>query len=211
MQCPLCQTEDSRSLVPQQTEKTIFHCATCDALFKSPDLYLNWNQQQARYSLHQNDIEDKGYISFFEQLLTPLRPFLGNRKWALDWGSGPGEKPVLGELLKREGLQVDLYDPIYRKEIPNRKYELITSTEVLEHFQEPVNSLTQIFDLLEPQGIFAGMTLFHSGPESYTNWWYKNDPTHVIFYSEKTFQWMAHNRNLEIQYLKSPVFIFKKR
>lgn len=189
----------------------IFHCRNCDLIFKDPQSYLNWDDQRDRYDLHENNIENPGYVEFFEQLMKPLRPFLKSSQSALDWGSGPGESPVLAQLLGREGLKVDIYDPIYQPVVPSGHYDVITSTEVVEHFQNPRGSFREILSHMRPGGVFAGLTQFHSGPGMFSNWWYVKDPTHVVFYSERTLQWVAGEFGLEVLYLQHPVFVFRKR
>jgi hypothetical protein len=210
MQCPLCDSKNLKILNHRQVSGEIFHCQECDLIFKSPELYLSWHEQKTRYDLHKNEINNPGYVEFFEQLLRPLREFLIQTQEALDWGSGPGENPVLAELLRREDLKVDLYDPVYQKQLPTKNYDLITCTEVVEHFQYPKSSFKDIFQHLKPQGIFAGLTQFHQGAAKFSNWWYAKDPTHVVFYSDKTFHWLAKRWNLKILHLQNPVFIFKR-
>lgn len=172
---------------------------------------MDWSEQKSRYDHHKNEIENPGYVQFFEQLLKPLKPEIQGVQEALDWGSGPGDAPVLSQLLEREGIKTDLYDPIYQNEFPQKNYELITCTEVVEHFQNPKDAFDEILKHLKKDGIFAGLTNFHQGAEKFKNWWYVKDPTHVVFYSEKTFHWIADKWKLEVLFLQTPVFIFKKR
>lgn len=209
MLCPLCHSELSVRLSHKQVTCEIFHCLECDLISKDPGQHWNWDQQKDRYDQHNNDIENPGYVEFFEQLMRPLRPHLIGMSRSLDWGAGPGDQPVLSQLLRREGLAVDLYDPIYQPEKPSGPYDVITSTEVLEHFQNPRDSLTDILVRLRSGGIFAGLTQFHEGPEKFSDWWYVKDPTHVVFYSATTMNWIARNWDLEVLVLKSPVFIFR--
>ncbi len=212
MLCPLCQSHDLKPLQHRDVPGDLFHCQICDLIFKEAQTYLPWSEQKTRYDQHRNDIENPGYVQFFEQLLGPLRQHLRPNISALDWGSGPGEAPVLAQLLAREALKVDLFDPIYQPNLSSSSvYDLITSTEVLEHFQTPRASLREILFHLKPQGVFAGLTQFHQGPEKFGTWWYVKDPTHVVFYSEKTFQWIADFFSLEILTLQNPVFIFRKK
>ncbi|MEZ0390684.1 MAG: class I SAM-dependent methyltransferase [Pseudobdellovibrionaceae bacterium] len=210
MQCPLCHSHSLKTLKHQQVSGEQFLCQICDLIFKSPDLYLNWSEQKSRYDHHQNQMENPGYVDFFEQLLEPLRPYLPLHQKALDWGAGPGEKPVLAELLKKEGLKVETYDPIYQPEPPQGLYEVITSTEVFEHFQGPRECIEKILLHLTSGGILAGLTQFHQGPQHFEKWWYVKDPTHVVFYSEKTFKWIGQQWGLEVLFLDNPVFIFRK-
>jgi SAM-dependent methyltransferase len=208
MQCLLCRSPELSTIRHQYLEKYLFHCQTCDLIFKNPSEFLNWSEQKLRYDNHENSLESDGYKQFLEQLLVPLRPYLQSGQRVLDWGSGPG--PVLSQLIRGDGLEVEIYDPIYRPEKPLGLFDVVTSTEVIEHFQEPRQILREILDLLKPGGIFAGLTQFHPGPSSFATWWYPRDPTHVVFYSERSFRWWAEEAGLEILFLKSPVFILRK-
>jgi hypothetical protein len=42
------------------------------------------------------------------------------------------------------------------------------------------------------------MTSLHPGPENFADWWYKWDPTHIVFYNEITFNKIASIFDLEI-------------
>ncbi len=206
--CLLCQSSELKPVLHHSWKGQVFHCQNCDLIFKNPADFLDWGEQKQRYDQHENNIDNPGYAEFFEQLLKPLRFYLKPAQRALDWGAGPG--PVLAELLRREGLSVEIYDPVYQPRKPAGNFDLITSTEVLEHFQQPAESLREILSSLRSQGIFAGLTQFHQGPEKFANWWYAKDPTHVVFYSEETFRWWAEQVDLKILHLQSPVFIFQK-
>jgi len=138
-------------------------------------------------------------------------PELKQRKISrgLDWGSGP--TPALAELLLQRGVHLDIYDPIYQTDMSDllAKYDLITCTEVVEHFYAPGDSFAEIFQRLSSGAFFAGLTQFHQGAEHFAKWWYAKDTTHVAFYSPKTFHWLAQRFGCRILYLQSPVFILE--
>ena len=213
MECTLCQNQQILPVSSQVYAGQAWHCQTCDLIFKDPKDVLSWDLQKTRYDQHSNDINQPGYVQYFEQLLMELDPYLQkfDIKLGLDWGSGP--EPVLQELLKRRNVKLDIYDPIYHNhvEILEETYPLLTCTEVIEHFAHPRKSLVQMEGYLSSGSIFAGMTNLHQGPEHFSNWWYVRDTTHVSFYSEKTLKWVAEFLGLEILVLLSPIFIFQKR
>lgn len=215
MECTLCQSSDLkliRSHVVVNSEGQCFHCQNCDLIFKNPADYWSWEKQKHRYDQHNNNLEEPGYVQYFEQLLKPLDSYLRefSIKHGLDWGSGP--EPVLQELMKRRGVKMDIFDPIYHnfEEVLEQSYPLLTCTEVIEHFMEPRKSLVKMQGFLGEGGVFAGMTQFHLGPEHFANWWYAKDPTHVSFYSEKTFHWLSEFLGLKILSLHSPIFILQR-
>jgi hypothetical protein len=55
------------------------------------------------------------------------------------------------------------------------------------------------------------MTQFLTQSTEYQKWWYKNDPTHIVFYGRETLEFIARKFNLEILFDdKHSVVIFKK-
>ncbi len=208
MKCRLCKNTELLSISHWAIDMAIFHCQVCDLIFKDPGFDLNWQEQKQRYDLHENDLSNPGYEIFLMKFLQPILPFLKSSDNILDWGSGP--QPALATLLGRKGFNCRSYDPIYAPQLPDRQFEAVVSTEVVEHFQNPLDSFRQMLDFVEPGGILAGMTEFHSRAVDFSNWWYAKDPSHICFYSEKTFAWIAKEFNLGIFRNQAPVFIFTK-
>jgi hypothetical protein len=62
--------------------------------------------------------------------------------------------------------------------------------------------------MLKPRGLLAVNT--QRVPDTFENWWYHRDPTHVVFYSLNTFLWIAAHLKLSLQRNVGPVFIFRK-
>ncbi len=80
-------------------------------------------------------------------------------------------------------------------------YDGITSTEVFEHLWEPVEILKRLKSILKKDGILAIMTLFHPKDQTtFFDWFYIRDPSHVTFYTPKTFMMMAKKVGLEVIY-----------
>jgi hypothetical protein len=213
MLCPLCFSQNLQDFRHIQTKASVHLCGHCDLIFKEPVDHLSWSLQKERYDTHQNQIGDVGYVKFLRQMVHPLMERLRGENLkqqiqCLDWGAGPG--PVLGDLLRLEGLAVEIYDPVYQPVLPGGKFDVITCTEVIEHFQNPLQSFKEIDQRLKPLGLLAGLTSLHLGPKHFETWWYARDQTHVVFYSEKTFQWIAERFQYSVLHLSSPVFLLRK-
>ena len=76
-----------------------------------------------------------------------------------DFGSGPS--PVLAELLSsNHGYTMDIYDKFYSplKIYKNKKYDLVISTEVVEHLDNPIIYFKLFKELLNEQGTLSIMT-----------------------------------------------------
>jgi len=54
------------------------------------------------------------------------------------------------------------------------------------------------------------MTTFIPKNEKFEDWYYRRDPTHVVFYNEKTFEIIASRRKWKTEYLEKNIIIFKK-
>lgn len=207
MNCLLCQTNSN------VFEADTFMCPECALVFKNPKAFLSTEEDVARYSSHQNISTDQGYLDFLGRLVQPLKSFLPKKFTALDFGCGPG--PTLSLLLEEVGGTVENYDPIFFPDahlLVPETYDVVTSTEVVEHFKTPQQDWEILIGLVKDNGLLAIMTQFYSKEIDYQAWWYKNDPTHIVFYQKETFLYLAETYNLEILYTDNKsITIFKKR
>lgn len=217
MNCLLCESPNTTSFgVEKKPARRYYHCACCDMIFVAPQERLTPELEKARYDLHQNE-STTGYRSFLFPLLQELRDApqrLGkspDQLRVLDYGCGP--TAFLANLLREHVCSdVSAYDPFYfpDAEVLKRQYDIITSTEVWEHFHRPQKEIARLVGLLKKNGLLAVMTSAHSGVKDFHDWHYRRDLTHVVFYSEKTMQWIAAQHNLGLITSNSPYWIFQK-
>ena len=207
--CPLCNTNQKLAFL-SDAEREYYRCSCCDLIFVPREYHLSEIDQRARYDSHNNDPGDLRYRNFFKQLLVPLLAILPSNSHGLDFGSGPG--PTLSLMLEECGHKVDLYDKFYAQNdaVFQNRYDFITVTEVVEHLPNPLKDLEVLVKILQRGGILAIMTEIISPQLDFTNWYYKNDPSHVCFYSEKTFFYLANLLGLEIVTLSERVIILRK-
>ena len=194
--CPLCQSL-ARKL--PFTKSPLYHCPTCDLIYKDRLLHLSADEERRRYEAHDNTLQNEGYVRVFQEFIeNAITPFVEREAAVLDFGCGP--TPVLKELLEERGFTVDAYDPLFAPSPHRIGYNLVTCTEVLEHVFDPLDTWRRLLSSLSSNGIIAVMTHFHPGEAEITNWWYIRDNTHVVFYSAQTFTWVAQEFNLTILY-----------
>lgn len=186
-------------------------CLCCNLIFIPEKQRLSRNEEVKRYNLHQNNMNNDGYLNFLYKLIKPLSSIVASKSCGLDFGSGPN--PVLSAILstKYEYLMTN-YDVFYNPEDSafNHKYDFITAIEVLEHLYYPGKELTRLWNCLKTGGVFAVMTKVLDEKDSFENWFYKNDPTHVVFFSKSTFIWLKNKLHAEIKFECNDVIIFKK-
>ena len=191
MNCHICKSP-TISFVNEKTSLLYYHCLKCEYIFKSPEYYQDFTQQKERYNLHQNDEEDAGYQAYFRRFLDFVLPWVGEAKSALDFGCGVSL--ALAHLLDKEGIACDAYDPIYHPHAfkSDKKYDLIVSTEVFEHLHDPKMVFASLVERLEEGGYLALQTQFHPNTQSaFKQWYYPQDPTHIVFFRVKTFEVLA--------------------
>jgi len=197
MKCKICNT-DVESFEDIEQKKTFFHCSNCELIFLDKDFYISTKNEKNQYDQHNNSLENEGYVKMFNDFLDFTLEGL-HVKSALDFGSGP--TPVLAELLRRRGLHVEHFDKFYQpnKIYEKKTYDLITSTEVFEHLENPKEVLKLLSKHINTNGIISLMTLFHTNKkEDFLKWWYRRDPTHITFFTPKNIEIMANECSLKV-------------
>lgn len=209
MVCPLCLSERNK-LFYSDKRRDYLRCDDCLLVFVPQSFHLSSEAERAEYDKHENHPEDEGYRNFLSRVATPLLDILPQNAQGLDFGCGPG--PVLSSMFIDKGYFVELYDQFYfpSKNVLKRQYDFITATEVLEHLREPRGTLAQLWSCLKKGGYFAVMTKLVLNQEAFSRWHYKNDPTHIIYFSIETFEWLAKHLGAELVYQEKDVSIFKK-
>ena len=209
MICPICSGTNVFSF---QLIGSIeyFRCKTCQGLFTDPKSRLSPEKEKERYSLHNNDVDDPEYRKFLSKLYDPLIKKLKKESRGLDYGCGPG--PALASMLREEGFSVDIYDPYFfpDESYRDKVYDFITCTEAAEHFYEPQKEFNKLDQVLADKGILGVMTNFYEDTINFEDWYYRKDPTHVVFYAVKTLQCIAEERSWEVDIQCGNVVFFKK-
>jgi SAM-dependent methyltransferase len=166
-------------------------CNSCKATFLNPAQRLPKQEEHARYRRHQNDPADKKYRRFLSRLAEPLMDRLPAHAKGLDFGCGPG--PALACMLCEAGYQMHVFDPLFFPDPSPLEdvYDFITCTETIEHFHRPVEEFVRFDQMLRPGGWLALMTCFQTDDNRFAEWYYRRDPTHVVFYRDATLRYIA--------------------
>jgi 2-polyprenyl-3-methyl-5-hydroxy-6-metoxy-1,4-benzoquinol methylase len=111
------------------------------------------------------------------------------------------------------GFQMEIYDYFYHNnpKVFEDKYDFITTTEVIEHLHNPKDEIVKLWNCLKDGGILGIMTAFRVSDEEFGDWYYKRDLTHVRFFTEASFRWLAKELDAELVIPRSGVVILKKR
>jgi hypothetical protein len=216
MNCLLCQSSQTRAFsVLKRPPGHYFHCGECDLIFRDPEERLSAEEEKERYGGHQNN-SSEGYRNFLNPLILDVDQYASSLGLArddvmiLDYGCGP--TAFFSKMLSEKNYVTENYDIFfYTNQSPlQRLYDVIVSTEVWEHFYHPAEELEQLTKLLKPKALMAIMTSGHQGEEHFQDWYYRRDPTHVIFFSEKTMRWVARKFQLKLVKSQSPYWLFQR-
>ncbi|MCF8057343.1 MAG: class I SAM-dependent methyltransferase, partial [Desulfocapsa sp.] len=186
LRCPLCGDQRGNDHFYSDRHRDYYRCRRCLLIHVPPAQRLPPEAEKAEYDKHRNSPDDAGYREFLSRLFVPLNSCLRPASQGLDFGSGPG--PTLSVMFEEAGHQVSLFDPFYA---PNEQhlttqYDFITASEVVEHLRDPGTDLRHLWSILKPGGWLGFMTKVAIDEAAFSRWHYKNDPTHVCFFSLQT-------------------------
>lgn len=208
IECPLCSS--GAKPYHQDRRRAYYQCQNCRLVFVLPDAFLSVADEKAVYDLHQNAPDDAGYRQFLSRMSLPMRGRLSSGSRGLDFGSGPG--PTLSVLFEEIGHSMAIYDPFYAPDelVLAIEYDFVTATEVVEHLRNPKVSLNRMWGCVKPGGYLGLMSKLVIDRAAFTDWHYKNDDTHICFFSRETFTWLASEWGTAPLFVGKDVTLFQK-
>ncbi len=219
--CPFC---ENMFLIEETIQKRIFfHCSTtyssgCGGFFMSSESFSTCDEQKNRYLLHTNALEENnkndGYKKYLEKYIQEVlryeKKVAPNNTLAklFDYGSGP--YPALVQLLeeyKERGLldfntHIKHWDPFF---YPNGDFfehgaDIVFCLEVVEHFENPLEGFQGLAKTCAQGGLIAIQTKFAPSTfDEFKTWWYKDDFTHVSFYTMTSIEECAKRVGLVVE------------
>lgn len=208
--CPLCHHPTACHSFYVNNAREFYRCERCSLIYVPPLYHLSPTEEKAEYDKHQNSPDDAGYRKFLSRIYNPIHERIAPGSKGLDFGSGPG--PTLSRMFEEAGCSVNIYDPFYapdRKSL-SKRYDFITASEVLEHCHYPSGDLDLLWSLLKPGGWLGIMTGLALDRSAFATWRYKDDLTHVSFFSKRTMEWIAEKYQTTLLMSGRNVCLFRK-
>ncbi len=205
MKCILCDNQGAKA--HSQFDRKAYgvlrgfmylNCPNCGCGFLDPELRLSEKNEAARYAEHNNTAENLGYVKLLSDFYAFCQPFIAGESCGLNYGSGPNN--LFSQILNEKGLRIQDWDVHFAQDsqVLQKTYDFVVLHEVAEHFRDPAVEFATIAKLLRP----GGYLFFSSGvfveSVNFKNWRYAEDLTHIIFYAEKTHQWLADKYGFSI-------------
>lgn len=206
--CPLC-LSSTLDTYEQDRRRPYLVCRECALVFVPDQFLLTRDEEKAEYDFHQNDFNDEGYQQFLNRCYQPVIERIRPCSSGLDYGCGPG--PLLARMLSNAGHDMSVYDIFYwpNESVLSGSYDFITCTEVIEHVTDAAALFPLWHSMLKPDGLLAIMTKRVASQARFKQWHYKNDPTHIRFYSDETFEWIAKKFDFSMVYISDDVVVLK--
>ncbi len=176
-----------------------------------PEFFISQAEEKARYDFHNNDTDNLGYLQYIQPIVSEVLIQFEPTDKGLDFGSGPNSG--VSFLLKNAGYFVESYDPFFDNNSLKlqQKYDYVIACEVIEHFKQPAKEFELLSSLLKPNGKLILMTRILTQEIDFSAWFYKNDATHVCFYSPETFEKIAERFNFNLIKIENRLIVFENK
>lgn len=206
--CPLC--SGSARHYHRDPQRDYLQCESCDLVFVPSHQHLDAAATRAFYDTHENALDDPGYRRFLMRLFEPMAQHLPPSASGLDFGCGPA--PLLAAMFSEAGFAMRVYDPLFAPDTAalDQTYDFITGSEVFEHLAAPGAEIARLLGMLRPGGWLGVMTKRVRDLEAFAQWHYIRDPTHVCFFAEATFRFIAERHGLELEFAGADVALLRK-
>jgi len=207
--CPLCSKEQLSHFYTDK-KREYQRCHQCRLVFVPKRFHLTSDKEKGYYDLHENDFQDEGYRRFLSRMYNPMSGRIQPHSRGFDFGSGP--VPVLASMFAKDGHVMNIYDIYYSPdpEPLKKTYNFVTSTEVIEHLSSLQDILQSLWAMVEPGGWLGLMTKLVRDREAFSTWHYKNDPTHICFFSIDTFKWLAKQWGTTPEFIGADIIFMQK-
>ncbi|MBX3020030.1 MAG: class I SAM-dependent methyltransferase [Bdellovibrionales bacterium] len=202
--CPLCLATDAQEL--RADNKLYWHCNVCDLRFLDSKERLTPPEELERYHLHEPG--DEGYLKFVSPLIHSVQTQVRNGARGLDFGAG--RYPVLAQHLESLGYKIQIYDPYFWPQAIEGPFDFVTTCEVVEHLYSPHEEFIRLSGYLKTNGLLSIMTDLIKPETDFANWYYRRDPTHVVFYSAQSFQWIEKHLGFKELHVQGRLVTLRK-
>jgi hypothetical protein len=190
MNCRLCKSSRCTKLAIQDT-RSYFLCGNCGFIFVPPCDHVSAEEERERYELHNNRPDHEGYIRFLKEPVDVVVKETPPSGTILDYGSG--KEAVLTRLLQERGLDCTAYDPLYKTgtDALKKTYDSVVLCEVAEHLRDLEKGIAEIKRAAGAAGKIILRTQLYRSAEEFAGWWYRNDITHINFFSRQSINKLA--------------------
>ncbi len=198
-----------------QNERRFFRCPECRLIFTVDA--VDKSLEEAHYKKQWAET-DPGFWKSQVDVLLKIIALYRTPERLLDFGSGSGE---MTKELERRGVSATPLEPMIHGYLKDQRFsctfDVVVAVEVIEHLPNLWEELNAIENVLATGGIVIFSTLltnsFVDAPDAarqFADWWYKDDPTHVSFFCNRTLGKLADMGKFDIDVYGDKVFVLKR-
>ncbi|MGS0682028.1 methyltransferase domain-containing protein [Shewanella sp. 125m-7] len=204
--CPLCHSDNTVRFYANK-KRCLYHCLHCQLVFADASSHLPPSAEQQKYRLANN--KQKSLARFMLDLIAQCeqsnKPLLG-----LNFGRTLDNKTL--QEITAKGHQLNQYDP---SKAPwsgqlKQEYDFICCYRVFEHFRFPDKEWQLLCHLLKPGGWMAICTPLLNELSAFDKWHHKNNLTHVSFYQQATFEFLANKVGFKLLFAANDLILVQK-
>ena len=158
--------------------------------------------------MHNNNNQDSGYIEYMSDLSQCVLAHQKNHDLGLDYGCGPSH--TIEFLLP--SMRLNNYDPNFypNSDALELKYDFIVLSEVIEHLKNPLQEVLKIKKLLKNNSRLYIQTQMYNENTDFANWYYRRDPTHIVFFNKQSFEFIKKLANFKhVEFVSNKLIILQ--
>lgn len=216
MNCKICQNETSKifdAIVLYKYEVSYFQCPKC-GFTQTEKPY--WLDEAYESSMNLSDTGVMFRSERMSKIVTSLITLFFNSKGVfLDYAGGLG---VFTRQMRDIGFDFYWQDPYTENQLARgfegdltKKYDLVTTFESFEHFEEPLVEVEKILKLTDT--IVLTTDLISKKAPKHKDWWYYGSEhgQHIAFHSKESFEVMANKFGLHYHNMMNVHILTRKK
>lgn len=218
MNCKICNSEMNlifEKKVLQKYSSGYYRCTHCDFVQTDNPIWLEEAYQSAITAL------DIGLLHRNVSLVKPIKniidTYFPESKRYLDYAGGYGAfvrlmRDIGYDFYRQDDYCENVFTPHFDiKDTSNHQFDIVTGFEVLEHFNDPMNEIANVFSYADT-AIFSTEIAPLSDAEM-EKWWYLTLETgqHIAFYSKKSMLLIAEKFNKNYYCRAGNIHIFTSK
>ncbi|WP_144211689.1 methyltransferase domain-containing protein [Shewanella donghaensis] len=208
IKCPLC--SQTAEFFIQDKKRAFYSCSQCSLVFANPQSHLMPAAQLQRYGRANKAAKQKQLVQFIEPLLSQISAQQSGSLVGLNFGRVMDRVSL--DKIELAGHHLYQYDPFAKtdQQLFKQQYDFICCYRVLEHFQQPAKEWQLLSKLLKPDGWLAINTSLLTDLNNFSKWHFKNNPTHVSFYRQQTFEYLAQHSEFKLLFAAKELVLMQK-